>query len=68
MATFVCMLAISTGLAVKGEEPDVLRPSFLENLQFWIIDTVRASNPYEHVVGWWYDGCFGTKYLPRKLS
>ena len=64
-ATFVAMIAISTGLAVKGEDPQVLQPTYLGNLQFWLADTVRASSPFEHVVGWWYGGVFGTKYLPQ---
>lgn len=65
VASFVCMIVLSTGLAVKGEDPQVLQPTFWGNLQFWIADTVQASSPFPHVVGWWYGGCFGTKYLPQ---
>lgn len=65
MASFVAMIVIGTGLARKGEPPEVVQSTILENLRFWVIDTTRSSSPFQHVVGWWYGGCFGTKYLPQ---
>ncbi|USW54820.1 Putative acyltransferase 3 domain-containing protein [Septoria linicola] len=64
-ATFVAMVCFSTGLAVKTEEPNVVQPTALGNLWFWIRDTVRASDPFPHVVTWWYGGIFGSYYLPQ---
>lgn len=64
-ASFITMIALSLRLATKGEGGEVLKESFIENLTFWVLDTIRASNPFAHVTGWWYGDAVGTKYLPQ---
>lgn len=66
-ASFVTMLAIYTGIAIKGEEPDVLQPKFLDNVWFWIVDTVRSCDPFPHVVSWWAEEVRATHtvYIPQ---
>lgn len=66
-ATFVAMLAISAGIAVKPTKPAVLQDTWLGNFWFWIKDTVRSCNPFPHVVSWWNKGVrvTHTDYLPQ---
>lgn len=52
-ASFVHMLALSSGIAVNGNDPPVLQPTFLANLRFWFADTLRSLDPFPHVVSWW---------------
>lgn len=65
--SFVTMLAISTGIAVKTEDPQVLQPTFAGNIRYWIKDTVRSYDPFPHVVSWWFEGVrrTHTAYVPQ---
>lgn len=62
-ATFCAMVAFATGLAVKGDPPNIVQDTLLGNFGFWIKDTIRTSDPFAALEGWWYPEIFGSAYL-----